>query len=66
LCEQYFYELGVHMNSVLKCNKSASVKVLSTYMYNGNRAGATINELGGCLGRWAKGGAKNKIVWFRK
>jgi len=23
-------------------------------------------ELGCCLGRWAKGGAKIMIVWFRK
>jgi len=25
-----------------------------------------LGKLGGCLRRWAKGGAKNTIVWFRK
>jgi len=25
-----------------------------------------IGEPGGCLGRWAKEGTKNTIVWFRK
>jgi len=25
-----------------------------------------LDELGDCLGRWIKGGAKNTIVWFRK
>jgi len=50
----------------VKPDPGCSQKAHSRWVPMSAEPALPLGELGGCLGRRVKGGAKNTIVWFRK